>query len=229
MKHYVSHSPSEQAAHQLWGQFTRQKQESFWQQYEALLATHQNTSEVPPVSVKPVIQKSPRTNKPSLSKSNGRKESFSPAPKHYLASLSMAGVFIFITIFFVRSFTQSNNESGIGPFLIFYLIIAVIYVLLALWVNEFKTDQRYLYIYKPLLFFSLYEKWDNIQTIIIEKDLSGEGGISQTLTIKTYQQETRQYTYQLSGERHEAFLKHLEKKVSDVQLRVKCIPNVGLF
>ncbi|HAS41954.1 MAG TPA: hypothetical protein DCS93_15845 [Microscillaceae bacterium] len=229
MKHYKSYSQSEHAVQRLWDQFTRRNEEPFWQQYEALLAKHQRTFETTsPPPAKPVIQEQVQADQVTKPPLAGRKESFGPAPIHYLVSLSMGGIFILITILFARTFT-TGREGDIGFLLIAYLIVFVFYVSFSIGVNEFKTDQRYLYVHKPLLFFSLYEKWDNIQSIIIEKDLSGEGGISQTLTIKTYQRTTQRYTYKLLGDRHEEFMTHLEKKIPDVQFRVKCISNVGFF
>ena len=72
-----------------------------------------------------------------------------------------------------------------------------------------------------MLLFHLYEKWDNIESIIIERDLTVETGETETLMIKTYRKKIVKFSYQLIEETHQEFIKHLKTKGVEVSFRVK--------
>ncbi|OJJ19418.1 hypothetical protein BKI52_21655 [marine bacterium AO1-C] len=217
MKPNHSHSPTEQTALRLWGQFNRRNQEGFWQQYEALLRDSQ-TVRIEKASIR--MPQKP-VSVPKLIK----KRSFKPNSEQYVYSSLVVIAYLAITALIVISVIQSEipliENQAIIIAVSSYLALFIFTVKFTLGFNIFKTDAKYLLIYRPFFFAHSYEKWDNIASIVIEKDLSGEGGIKQTLILKTFEQKTRKYNYPLSQENHALFFEYLKAKVPNTQFKVK--------
>ena len=228
MKHSRNYSPKERKADSLWRRFNRKDQELFWQQYEVLLKTNQRKPKVGPTRPENA-SKPPKSSAQAYAPGQ---QIFKPTFFAYLIGTIGVVVFAAITIFFVRLFLQDDIAGGPSDFtqslIALYLAITTGYVAFALRLNVFKIDKKYFYVCKPFLFLQFRRKWDNIQAIIIEKDLTGEnqGWVSMSLSVLTHRQKLIKYKYQLSDTTHKKFKQHLESKIQDVRIRTKIFPQI---
>jgi len=213
----LSSSEAEKAAQKLWKQFNRHNEEAFWPQYEGLLATHR-VAKVRKTNHTVIQEESPS----SLLVKN---QAFKPTPEYYLYSSLVVMAYLAITALLVISVMQSEiplvENQTIMLALSGYLAVFLFTFNFTLGFNIFKTDSQYLLVYRPFFFAHSHEKWDDIASIVIEKDLSGEGGIKQRLILRTFEQKTRKYNYPLSPESHQLFFEFLKAKIPNTQYKIK--------
>ncbi len=230
MKPHISYSKIEQTAQQLWTQFNPATQEKFWQQYDTLLEKHRTKIKIASTPVQTVVETSkPRAETKLMSTLEA---TFKPSQLAYTWGAIIVGLFVIITIGFVGLLlrddipvTETDRATSLATL---YLALTAGLIAFAFQINVYKTDHEYLYIYKPLLFFYLREKWDNIQAVIIEKDLTSHSssGDTRSFSILTHQKKLTKYKYQLPPKTHKMFVKYLEDKVQDVRLRTKSDLNL---
>ena len=214
---YLPISETEQAAQGLWGQFDRQDEETFWPQYEALVVT-QRVTKVSKAS--PIVPQ-----KASSASVVAKVQAFKPTSEYYLYSRLVVIIYLAITALLVISVMTNTTPLFENKIILIALVVYVTVFLFigkfALGYNIFKTDSKYLLVYRPLFFAHSYEEWDNIASIVIEKDLNSQRSLKQKLILTTFEQKTREYNYPLSPESHQLFFNFLKTKVPNTQYKVK--------
>ena len=99
MKPHISYSKTEQAAQQLWTQFKRTNQETFWQQYDTLLEKHRAKPKIASTPVQTVVETSkPRAETQLMSTLEA---TFKPSRLVYLKGAIIVTLFAIITVGFV--------------------------------------------------------------------------------------------------------------------------------
>jgi len=230
MKQFQNYTQKEQKADNLWSRFNRKNQTGFWQQYEALLKTNQRKPKVKPVQSEKT--KAPPKHSAQTQASPLGKQVFRPTFFAYLGGILGVLVFVAVTVFFWRFLLQDDipgtAHDKTESLIMVYLVLFAGFVAFALHLNVFTMDERYFYIYKPLLFVRFRVKWDRIQAIIIEKDVTraDQGWVFMSLSILTHQNKLKKFKYQLSDTTHAKFQDHLESHIQDVRVRTKLFPEI---
>ncbi|OJJ19420.1 hypothetical protein BKI52_21665 [marine bacterium AO1-C] len=202
MKLPTTYSEQETTANELWGQFTQNNEEVFWQQYESLIELQ--------------AAKIVYTNLPKIS-------TISPQVFHYLMFPYRTRLNFFLAIMTVIglfSFQIYTDPSFLESFVQIAIIVSLLLMAKHLWVfSIYDINDRRLTITRNLSLKSTFFEWERIRAMTIYKNGLGKNAETQ-LSILLITNKVHYFKYPLFGNDHLTFLKILGQKKIDVDSKI---------